>query len=96
MRRDRVNLLVITTDYLFVIRPQNFIEGKQGSILDQNVNLMERLSDIFEYRVMMSPPLQIEAKPGKHTEEPVVIQPGFFLIVVSAVAQSTGTNRPQK
>lgn len=96
MRRDRVNLLVVTTDYLFVIRPQNFIEGKQGSILDQNIIMMERLQDIYEYRVMMSPELHIEPKPGKQMEEPRIVQAGFFLVVVAAVEQNTGANRPQK
>jgi len=96
MRRDRVNLLVITTDYLFVIRPQNFIEGKQGAILDQNLIMIERLKDIYEYRVMMSPELHIEPRAGKQTEEPRIVPAGFFLVVVSAVDQNTGANRPQK
>lgn len=57
--------------------------------------MFERLKDIFEYRVMMSPELHIEPKAGKHQEEPRIVPAGFFLVVVSAVVQSTGSNRPQ-
>ena len=89
MHRGRVNLLVLTTDFLLVMRPQNFSIGKQGLKLDQSVILLERLSDIFEYKVLMSPELHLGAKKDK-TAQGSLVQSGFFLVVVATVDMPTG------
>lgn len=95
MRRGRANLLVLTTDYLLVMRPQNFSIGKQATKLDQSVILLERLSNIYEYKVLMSQELHLEPKAGK-SSEPQLVQAGFFLVVVAAVdAPAAGAGHAQ-
>lgn len=56
--------------------------------MDQSVILLERLSNVFEYKVLMSPELHLEAK-GK-AAEPTLVPAGFFLVVVATADAPTG------
>jgi len=94
MYRDRVNLLVVTTDYLLVLKPLNFQNSKQRAKLDQSIILMEKLRNLYEYKVMMSPEFYLDNnKQGQKGR--TKIQAGFFFVAVATEDPANASHSQQ-
>lgn len=94
MYRDRVNLLVVTTDYLLVLKPLNFQNSKQRAKLDQSIILMEKLRNLYEYKVMMSPEFYLDNnKQGRKGR--TKIQAGFFFVAVATEDPANASHSQQ-
>ena len=87
--QSKITILIITTDYIFLVEPANFIDTRKDQILQKHVLFKEKLQNLVDYKVMKSPEQYLQLKGSDRLQQ----SPGAcFLSLITA--ETSGKSHP--